>query len=342
MLVKRLVCIEDLGDIDVLFTDKTGTLTEGRISFMRAVGAGRHAPPTGRCCSGCCANEATDRRDAGAAATRWTPRSGRRAGAGRAGRVGRLPAARRAAVRPRPAAGLASWSTTPTASRLLVVKGAPEIGPRPVRRRARTPPRAASTREFAAGSRVVAVASRPAPGATRSTADDERDLRLAASSSSSTRPSPTPPTALARLAALGITVKIVTGDNAAVADEGLRATSACRPAGVLTGADIDAARRRRAARGGPPPRRSSPGSAPSRRPASSGPQRRGGGDVGFLGDGVNDALALHAADVGISVDTATDVAKDAADVILLEKDLDVLADGSPRAGGSSPTPSSTC
>ncbi len=49
--------------------------------------------------------------------------------------------------------------------------------------------------------------------------------------------------------------------------------------------------------------------------------------MAVLGDGVNDALALHHADVGISVDSATDVAKDAADIILLERDLDVLADG---------------
>jgi Mg2+-importing ATPase len=55
--------------------------------------------------------------------------------------------------------------------------------------------------------------------------------------------------------------------------------------------------------------------------------RAGGQIVGFLGDGINDAQALHAADVGISVDTAVDVAKQAAAIVLLDKHLAVVADG---------------
>ncbi len=49
--------------------------------------------------------------------------------------------------------------------------------------------------------------------------------------------------------------------------------------------------------------------------------------VGFLGDGINDAPALRAADIGISVDSAVDIAKEAADIILLEKNLMVLEEG---------------
>ena len=55
--------------------------------------------------------------------------------------------------------------------------------------------------------------------------------------------------------------------------------------------------------------------------------RKAGNVVGYMGDGINDASALHAADVGISVNTAADVAKDAADIVLLEKDLGVLVEG---------------
>ena len=55
--------------------------------------------------------------------------------------------------------------------------------------------------------------------------------------------------------------------------------------------------------------------------------RRNGHTVGFLGDGINDAAAMKAADVGISVDTAVDIARESADIILLEKDLMVLESG---------------
>jgi Mg2+-importing ATPase len=55
--------------------------------------------------------------------------------------------------------------------------------------------------------------------------------------------------------------------------------------------------------------------------------KKAGNIVGYMGDGINDASAIHAADVGISVESAVDVAKDAADIVLLEKDLGVLVEG---------------
>ncbi len=138
-------------------------------------------------------------------------------------------------------------------------------------------------------------------------------------------PKPDAANALRRLAGLGIAVKVVTGDNPAVAakvchDLGLGDDAAMT--GVQIAALDDAALATAIGMTTVFARVS-----PQEKARIVRIQRTSGGGVGFLGDGVNDALALHAADVGISVDSATDVAKDAADVILLEKNLDVLADG---------------
>ena len=139
------------------------------------------------------------------------------------------------------------------------------------------------------------------------------------------QPKPSAAASIARLAELGITVKIVTGDNPVVAETVCR-TLGVDSGGTLTGADLDALDDTQLA--------AAVNAAtifarvsPEQKARILRAQRDAGSAVAFLGDGVNDALALHHADVGISVDSATDVAKDAADIILLERDLDVLADG---------------
>jgi P-type Mg2+ transporter len=324
VLVKRLVCIEDLGDVDTLFTDKTGTLTEGRVSYMRAVAADPAAPDAplrwGLACT-----EATLDGDGHAVGGNpldvalWDSPAvlGQRAVLAGDTRLDTLPfdhQRRMVSVLVRDGQG----------GRTIVTKGAPEAV---LDRCIDVPEAVAATlaAEFAAGNRVVAVATRPAPDLTQLTRAEERALRLAGLLVFLDPPKSGAAAALARLAGLGITVKIVTGDNPAVAakvchDVGL-------PAGtVLTGTDIDGlddaglaamiAATTVVAR-----------VSPEHKARIVRVQRLTGRAVGFLGDGVNDALALHAADVGISVDSATDVAKDAADVILLEKDLNVLADG---------------
>jgi Mg2+-importing ATPase len=156
-------------------------------------------------------------------------------------------------------------------------------------------------------------------------ASEERDLHLDGFLVFLDRPKATAAASLRRLGQLGITVKIATGDNALVAEK-VCADLGLASGGTLTGTDIDAlddtALTRAAATATIFARVS-----PEQKARLVRLLRTNGRDIGFLGDGVNDALALHAADIGISVDTAADVAKDAADVVLLEKDLGVLADG---------------
>jgi len=325
VLVKRLVCIEDLGDVETLFTDKTGTLTEGRISYMRAVFADpSRSEPLLRWGLLCTETTLTDEEQftvAGGNAldtALWISPAAEeeRAALTTYSRVAVLPfdhERRMVSVRIQEASG---------ATR-IITKGSPEE----VLRRCVDVPgtaRAALDAEFAAGNRVVAVATKVDTGAGL-TADDEGHLALVGFLVFLDPPKQDAAAALRRLAGLGIDVKVVTGDNPAVAakvcaDLGLPA------GGALTGSDLDELDDAQAADAIAATTVFARVS-PEQKARIVRIQRQSGGDVAFLGDGVNDALALHAADVGISVDSATDVAKDAADVILLEKDLDVLADG---------------
>jgi P-type Mg2+ transporter len=225
VLVKRLVCIEDLGDMDVLVTDETGTLTEGRISFVTALDpAGR--PSERVSMLGLLATDEAD----GAGANPldealWqavrSPEGYRR--------VGQLPfdhERRRSSV-----------VVESDAGRRLIVKGAPES----VLSCVQTVPDSTAAllqEHFAAGSRVVAVASRPAPGLAEPTPRDETSLTLEGILVFLDRPKTSAAKSLRRLDALGITVKIATGDNPLVAQK-VRADLSLAPGETLTGPQID-------------------------------------------------------------------------------------------------------
>ncbi|MFF1381927.1 magnesium-translocating P-type ATPase [Arthrobacter sp. NPDC058288] len=324
VLVKRLVCIEDLGDMDVLVTDKTGTLTEGRISFTAALPARDGLPPRAVFTLGLLATEA-EYAEAKLSTVGLNPLDAALwASADAAGfqpdRYERLDVIDFDHLRRRTSV-LVSEDGGPAR---LVTKGSPEDVlalcvdiPAGVQ--------AMLDEQFNAGSRVVAVASRPAAGMTAIEPSDEKDLVLEGLLVFLDRPKANARASLDQLETLGITVKIATGDNAKVAEK------VCDELGVLsggtlTGAEVEAlsdAELAAAAREASIFARVSP----EQKARIIRLLRQSGGSVGFMGDGVNDALALHAADIGISVDSATDVAKDAADVVLLDKDLGVLAEG---------------
>ncbi len=321
VLVKRLVCIEDLGDIEILLTDKTGTLTEGRISFVRALNPdGSPDPDVFRL--GLLSNEAV--LEAGHAVggnpldiALWEAPAAADASLEEVRRLGTVPFDHNR----RMSTVLIQNST---AGQLLITKGAPES----VLAKCTNVPDSARQvldREFADGGRVVAVATRSAPEIEAVSATDEHDLALEGYLVFLDQPKLDAAASLKRLANLGITVKVVTGDNAMVAEK------VCRDLGLkvgttMTGVDI-AALDDNALRAGVVDTTIFARVSPEQKARLIRAHRAPDRDVAFLGDGVNDAVALHAADVGISVESAADVAKDAADIVLLKKDLGVLADG---------------
>ncbi|MEU8462266.1 magnesium-translocating P-type ATPase [Streptomyces sp. NPDC029003] len=176
------------------------------------------------------------------------------------------------------------------------------------------------------GLRVLAVATRTvdAPRAAYCVADEER-LTLVGFLAFLDPPKASAATALRGLADKGIAVKVVTGDNELVA------ARVCADVGIevghlVSGCELDAldeeALRALAARTTVFAKVN-----PVQKARIVRALRAEGHTVGFLGDGINDAAALREADVGISVDTAVDIAKESADIILLEKDLTVLEQG---------------
>ncbi len=320
VLVKRMVCIEDLGDIDVLFTDKTGTLTDGRIRFAKAVNA-HGEPDQDVLLLGLVCNEAVPTGQTAVGGNPldialWEAPGVDSLQVGEFRRLGIAPFDHERRC--------VSVLVDHGDQRLLVTKGAPESVlercvdvPEKVRR--------ALDEEFRMGSRVVAIATKDAWDLTSVSAGDEQGLRFSGYLTFLDQPKESAVGSIARLAELGVNVKIVTGDNPVVAEtvcQGLGMSSD----GTMTGSELEAldddALTEAVTRTSIFARVS-----PEQKARILRAQRRAGSAVAFLGDGVNDALALHHADVGISVDSAVDVAKDAADIILLERDLGVLADG---------------
>ena len=326
VLVKRLVAIEDLGNIEILFTDKTGTLTEGVITFERGLdadGQGTDRPLL----FGLVCNEATVSKEGPVGGNALDQALWSAPGAAAGGELAaRAAGYERLAVLPfdheRQLGSV--LVKDPAGQPLLITKGAPEVL---LDRCTNVPDGARPALEalFSEGARVVAVAARSAEGVEALSAEDEQGLALVGFLTFADRPKADAGSSIAQLERLGVEVKIITGDN------GLVAAKVCSDigvdcAGVLSGTEVESldddhlaaailtttvfAR-----------------ISPDQKSRIIKVARRTGKDVAFLGDGVNDAVALHHADVGISVDSGTDVAKDAADVVLLDKDLGVLAEG---------------
>lgn len=132
-------------------------------------------------------------------------------------------------------------------------------------------------------------------------------------------------TTLSNLQQSGVRLKIITGDNALIARHLAQLLEMSEPR-ILTGADIR--QMSQSALLHAAPRTDIFAEVePNQKERIILLLKKAGYVVGFMGDGINDAPALHAADVGISVNTAVDVAKEAADIVLLNRGLQVLLDG---------------
>jgi Mg2+-importing ATPase len=337
VIVKRIDAIQNLGAMDVLCTDKTGTLTMDKVILER------HCDVLLR----------EDERVLALAYTNSHFQTGLKSVLDRAilaheethaharipdhSKVDEIPfdSARRM---------MSVVVRTPEGKDRIISKGAPEAifsrcssftldgAPHPMDHVHIEELKREYERLSADGFRVLAIASKDvaahgaiASGATAYGKHDEGDLVLDGYAAFLDPPKASAMAAIKALQAHGVAVKVVTGDNDLVARKVCTEVGLCTDV-VLLGDDVEKmtdAELEAAAEGTTLFARVSP--AHKERIIRALQAR--GHTVGFLGDGINDAPALHAADVGISVDTAVDIAKASADMILLERSLLVLDEG---------------
>lgn len=328
VIVKQLASIQNLGSMDVLCTDKTGTLTEARIRLERHVDAfgnenerilqwaylnsyfetGLRSPLD---------DAILDHKNIDVATWR---------------KIDEVPfdfERRRISV-----------LVDNGQKRMLVVKGAPEdILPLcttyeagsetnllPVDEAAMASLKALYDSLGSEGFRVLAIAWRQeANDHPHAQVTDETELVFSGFAAFLDPAKESAKKTLADLAEKGVSIKVVTGDNELVTKH------ICNQlelpiTGILTGADL-LKMDDQALEGQVENVNLFCRVTPSQKNRIILALKRRGHAVGYLGDGINDAPSLHSADVGISVDSAVDVAKDAADMILLEHDLKVLESG---------------
>lgn len=329
VVVKRLSAIHDLGQMDILCTDKTGTLTQARITLVAHPGidgddddqVAEWAAINARFETGLKSplDEALLLHMSGRSLDGWRKLDERPFDFER----------RRVSVLVERAVD---------GVRLEIVKGAPETlltlctdardrsgGVRPLDAALRQRLADLQADRAAQGLRLLGVAFKPAAGRDTIGQDGDTGLVFLGFCVFVDPPKASATQAISRLQAAGVRVKVISGDAAAVVQH-LVATLNLPVEGLLTGEMIDklddqalAVRVEHAdlfAR-----------VTPDQKTRIVRALRARGHTVGFIGDGINDAPAIKAADVGLSVDGATDVAREAADMILLAPDLSVLADG---------------
>lgn len=325
VIVKRLSSIHDLGAMTVLCTDKTGTLTSAEITLAQSLNASGEQDPRAAMLGAIAAMLGGDRGALDAALVAANPKAS----------VHWVMNAHRVFDFNR---RLGSVLATGPDGPVLIAKGAPEAVMAPCTKRYLDGKAVAFSkvaRDIAGetvktlagqGLRCVAVASRPWTRPDHDlTAAVESDLIYEGLCVFADPPKPTAAAAIARLAAGGIRLKILSGDDPVVVQRlahlvGLKASH------ILSGSEVaalsDAALAVRVRSVDIYGRL-----APDQKSRLIRALQSRGSIVGYLGDGINDAPALKTADIGLSVAGATGVAQAAADMILLDSDLGVVADG---------------